>query len=83
MEFLLKFNFVISYQSGKKNDKADALTQKPEDRLTDKKNEWQKHRMQVLLPSERFQQAVELQPIEENENKKKDQPSTKTLNSVT
>lgn len=38
--------------------------------------------MQVLLPSERFQQAVELQPIEENENEKEDPPSTKTPNPV-
>ena len=26
MEFLSEFNFVISYQSGKKNNKANALT---------------------------------------------------------
>ena len=29
VEFLSEFNFVISYQSGKKNDKVDALTRKP------------------------------------------------------
>ena len=28
-EFLSEFNFVISYQSGKKNNKANALTRKP------------------------------------------------------
>ena len=28
-EFLLEFNFVISYQSGKKNNKANTLTRKP------------------------------------------------------
>ena len=33
-EFLSEFNFVISYQNGKKNDKADALTRKPNKRPT-------------------------------------------------
>ena len=28
-EFLSEFNFVISYQSGKKNDKTDTFTKKP------------------------------------------------------
>ena len=28
-EFLSEFNFVVTYQSGKKNDKADTLTRKP------------------------------------------------------
>ena len=28
-EFLSEFNFKVTYQSGKKNDKADALTRKP------------------------------------------------------
>ena len=32
-EFLSKYNFVISYQSDKKNDKADALTCKPSEHL--------------------------------------------------
>ena len=31
-EFLSKFNFVVTYQSEKKNDKADALTRKPNER---------------------------------------------------
>ena len=63
-EFLLEFNFVISYQSGKKNDKADALTRKPNERPhgNDKRLE---HCMRTLLPPER----VELQPIEESEGK--------------
>ena len=29
VEFLSEFNFVVTYQSGKKNDKANALTRKP------------------------------------------------------
>ena len=28
-KFLSEFNFVVTYQSGKKNNKADALTKKP------------------------------------------------------
>ena len=62
-EFLSEFNFVVTYQSGKKNDKADALTRKPNERPANEEDERQEHRMQVLLPSER----VELQPIKVNE----------------
>ena len=46
----------------------------------DKENEWLEYRMQMLLPSEWFQQAVKLQPIEKN--KKKNLPSTKAPNPV-
>ena len=38
--------------------------------------------MQVLLLPEWFQQAVELQPIKENENEKENWPDTKTPNPV-
>ena len=37
-EFFSKFNFVINYQSSKKNDKADALTRKPNKRPTEDKD---------------------------------------------
>ena len=57
-EFLSKFNFKVTYQTGKKNEKADALTRKPNDRLIN--DEDYEHRMQVLLPPER----IEIQPIE-------------------
>ena len=59
-EFLSEFNFIISYQSGKKNDKANALTRKPGNRLTNKEDEQLEHQMQVLLPSERFEQPTEV-----------------------
>ena len=75
-EFLLEFNFVISYLSGKKNNKANALTHKPGNRPADKENKQLEYCMQVLLSPELFQQAVEVQPIEENENE--DLLSTKT-----
>lgn len=63
IEFLLEFNFVISYLSGKKNNKVDALTHKPGNCPADKENEQLEHCMQILLPSELFQQTVEVQPI--------------------
>ena len=37
-KFLSEFNFVISYQSGKKNNKANALTQKLNKRPTEYEN---------------------------------------------
>lgn len=39
VEFLSEFNFVINYQSSKKNDKANALTQKLGDCPADKEDE--------------------------------------------
>ena len=79
-EFLLEFNFVISYQSGKKNNKVNALIQKPKNCSADKRNEQLEYHMQVLLPLKRFQQAVKLQSIEENE--KEDPSSTKAPNLI-
>ena len=68
-EFLSEYNFIISYQSGKKNKKADALTRKPNERPINEDDERLEHRMQTLLPPERFKHVVNLQPIEvENEN---------------
>lgn len=65
-EFLSEFNFVISYQSGKKNDKANTLMKKPNKRPTDDENKRCKHSIRVLLPPNCVGPA-ELQPIEENE----------------
>ena len=44
-EFLSEFNFVISYQSDKKNNKVDALTQKPGDHAADKGDKQLKYHM--------------------------------------
>ena len=63
-EFLSEYNFIISYQSGKKNEKADALTRKPNERPISEDNERLEHRMQTLLPRERFEHAVNLEPME-------------------
>ena len=65
-EFLSEFNFVISYQSGKKNDKANALMRKPNQRLTYGENKRHKYSIQMLLPLSCIRPA-ELQPIEKSE----------------
>ena len=68
-EFLLKYNFIISYQSGKKNKKADALTRKPNKWLINEKDGKLKHYIQILLLLARFEHMANLQPIEiENKN---------------
>ena len=59
-EFLSEFNFVVTYQNGKKNDKADALTRKPNKQPISDEDDRQEHKMRVLLPLEQ----IEIQPIE-------------------
>ena len=54
-EFLSEFNFKVTYQTGKKNDKADALTRKPNKQPANEEDERQEHRMQVLLPPEQIE----------------------------
>ena len=66
-EFLSEFNFVVSYQNGKKNNKADALTRKPNKRPTEDEDEQWQHHIRVLLLSNQIDQSAELQPIEESE----------------
>ena len=66
-EFLSEFNFVISYQSSKKNDKADTLTQKPNKKSTEDKDKWQQHQIRVLIPPNQINHKAELQSIEEND----------------
>ena len=68
-EFLLEFNFVISYQSGKKNDKADTLTRKPNKQLTNNKDEWRKYSVRVLLPLNQINHEAKLQLIKKNHDK--------------
>ena len=61
-EFLSKFNFIVTYQTGKRNDKTDTLTKKPNKQPANKKDEQQKHWMQVLLLPKR----IKIQPIKVN-----------------
>ena len=49
-EFLSKFNFVISYQSDKKNNKANAFTKKPNEQPTNNEDKQRKHSVRILLP---------------------------------
>ena len=65
-EFLLKFNFVISYQSDKKSNKVNALTRKPNEQPTDNEDKRRKHSVRVLLPPDRIDYEAELQPIKED-----------------
>ena len=60
VEFLSEFNFVISYQSGKKNDKANAFTRKPNEWPTNNKDKWRKHSVHVLLPPNQINHEIEL-----------------------
>lgn len=68
VKFLSEYNFIISYQSGKKNKKADALTKKLNKQLNNKNNERLEYHIQTLLLPERFKHAVEnavnLEPVE-------------------
>ena len=77
-EFLSEYNFIINYQSGKKNEKADALTRKPNERSVEGDKQLE-HRMQTLLPPERFEHAIKyvakLQPIEGKNSPKEDTTS--------
>ena len=54
-EFLLEFNFVISYQSGKRNKKANALTKKPYKIPTNDENKQQQHHIHTLLPPKQIE----------------------------
>ena len=57
---------MINYQSDKKNDKADALTRKPNEQLTNNEDKRRKHSVRMLLPPNRINHEAELQPIEKD-----------------
>ena len=59
-EFLSEFNFKVTYQTVNKNNKANALTRKPNKQPISNEDDRQKHKMQVLLPPE----CIKIQPIE-------------------
>ena len=54
-ELLSGFNFVISYTSGKKNQKADLLICCPNNLLSSENNDCQQHQLQTLLPAKRLE----------------------------
>ena len=69
--FLASFNFVINYQTGPQNAKADALTRRPQDQIR-ATEEYQKHQLQTVLPADkidpRILEELDLAPVEEAVN---------------
>ena len=53
-EFLSRFNFVISYTLGRKNEKADLLTHQPNDCPTNNHDDQQQHLLQTIFPPEKL-----------------------------
>jgi predicted RND superfamily exporter protein len=66
-EFLAEFDFKIAYQSKKKNDKANSLTRRLEDRSIDESNDRNKHMHRIVLSSEKVDSRIlqKLNDIEE------------------
>ncbi len=73
-EFLAEFDFKIAYQSKKKNDKANSLTRRSEDRSdkNDDSNDRNKHMHQTILSVEKIDSRIvqELNDTKENLNSK-------------
>ena len=77
-EFLSEFNFVINYQTGKKNDKVNVLIRKPNKRPTENKDKRRQYCMHVLLPPNWIDHEAELQSIEENDEDHANQTNSDT-----
>jgi hypothetical protein len=71
-EFLAEFDFKIAYQSEKKNDKADSLTRRLEDRSVDESNDKNKHMHQTIWSTEKVNARViqELNDTKKNSDSK-------------
>jgi hypothetical protein len=71
-EFLAEFDFKIAYQSEKKNDKADSLTRRFEDRSIDETDDRNKHMHQTVLSTEKVDSRIvqKLNDTEKNLNSK-------------
>jgi hypothetical protein len=71
-EFLTEFDFKITYQSEKKNDKVDSLTRRSENRSLDELNDRNRHMHQIVLSTKKVDSRVvrKLNDIEENSNSK-------------
>jgi hypothetical protein len=57
-EFLAEFDFKIAYQSEKKNDKADSLTKRFEDRSIDESDDRNKHMHQTILSAKKIDRQI-------------------------
>lgn len=64
VKFLLGFNFVISYTSGKENQKSDSLTCRPNYLPIDDTNDHQQYLLQTIF----LVKKLEISSIEEEEN---------------
>jgi hypothetical protein len=69
-ELLAEFDFKIAYQSEKKNDKANSLTRRSEDRSDDKNdsNDRNKHMNHTVLTSKKVDSQI-LQELNDTEEK--------------
>ena len=86
-EFLANYNFQVTYQSGKKNEKADSLTRRPGDQPVDDSDERQKHQLRTILPPSCLGQGTHLSDragvyIAENEVDYKELPQENFFNYI-
>ncbi len=55
---MIEFDFKITYQSEKKNDKANSLIKRFEDRSVDESNDRNKHMHQTVLSAEKIDSQI-------------------------
>ena len=70
IEYLSQFNFKITYQSDKQDQKSDVLTQQSQNLLTNADNEWIANWFWILLSSKWFEK-IQLVFMNHKLNKKK------------
>ncbi len=58
IEFLVEFDFKIAYQFDKKNDKADSLIRRSDDKSKNESNDKHKHMHQTLLTSKKMNSKI-------------------------
>ncbi len=82
VEFLAEFDFKITYQSEKKNDKADSLIRRSEDRSIDESDDRNRHMHQTVLSAEKVDSRItqEVNDTEENDSKLSLFDRVKTVN---
>jgi hypothetical protein len=68
-EFLIEFDFKIVYQSNKKNDKANSLTKRSDNRSRDESDDRQRHMHQIILSSKKLNSRI-LQEINDTKTEK-------------
>ncbi len=73
VEFLVEFDFKIAYQSEKKNDKANSLTRRFENRFVDESDDRNKYIHQTVLSSEKVNSRIiqELNDTKKETNSKR------------